>query len=80
MPSITSSQIVEITLGILIAFSVITWGLIFYKTWELWRLQRSNRNYGQAFWAAPNLWAASELNVAKGTLATISKACFQVLR
>jgi biopolymer transport protein ExbB len=80
MPSITSSQIVEITLGILIAFSVITWGLIFYKTWELWRLQRSNRNYGQAFWAAPNLWAASELNVAKGTLATIAKAGFQVLR
>jgi biopolymer transport protein ExbB len=79
MLSITSSQIVEITLGVLIAFSVLTWGLIFLKAWEQWRLQRANREYNRAFWDAPSLSAASELADTDGPLARIATAGFTVL-
>jgi biopolymer transport protein ExbB len=77
---ITSSQIVQITLWVLIGFSVVTWGLIFLKSWEQWRLQRANRNYVRAFWTAPNLTAAAELDGNPGPLARLAHTGFAVLR
>ena len=35
--------IINATLWILIAFSVITWTIIVYKAWQLWHLKSSNR-------------------------------------
>ena len=80
MSSITPSHVVEITLGLLIFFSVVTWGIIFLKVYEQWQFQRSNRTYGEAFWNAQNLKAASELDHANSPLARIAGAGFRTLR
>ena len=80
MAAFTSSPIVNITLWVLIGFSVIAWAIIFLKTFEQWLLQRANRAYGQAFWNAPSLAAAADLSAMPGPLARIGKAGFEVLR
>ncbi len=44
-----------LTLGVLyllIVLSIITWSLIIYKSWELWRAARANKAYAQRFWEA----------------------------
>ena len=79
MIDLASSHIVNLTLWLLIGFSVITWAIIFLKTWEQWRLQRANRAYSKAFWTAPSLAAASELRNMPGPLARIAKSGFDVL-
>jgi biopolymer transport protein ExbB len=79
MLEFASSHIVNITLWVLIGFSVIAWAIILLKTWEQWRLQRANRAYSRAFWSAPSLAAAAELSDLPGPLARIAKAGFDVL-
>ena len=76
---ITSSEIVQITLWVLIGFSVLTWAIIFLKSWEQWRLQRANRAYVRAFWNAPDLAAAADLNGNPGPLARLAHTGFTVL-
>jgi biopolymer transport protein ExbB len=80
MSQFASSQIVNITLWVLIGFSVLAWSIIFMKAWEQWRLQRANRAYSRAFWNASSLGAAAELNGLPGPLARIAQAGFEVLR
>jgi biopolymer transport protein ExbB len=80
MSTITSSQIVNITLWILVGFSVLAWGIIFLKTFEQWRLQRDNRAYHRAFWNASSLGAAAGLNGYPGPLARIARTGFEVLQ
>lgn len=80
MPSLGSSQIVTYTLWVLVTFSVVTWCLIFLKSWERWRLRRVNRAFGRAFWAAPDLNAAAGLDGTTGPFARIAKTGFDVLR
>lgn len=79
MSAITPSHVVDITLGLLILFSVLTWGIIFLKVFEQWQFQRANRRYSQAFWNANDLKAASELNQHQGPLARIAQAGFKTL-
>ncbi|MGI9212755.1 MAG: MotA/TolQ/ExbB proton channel family protein [Methylococcaceae bacterium] len=79
MSSITPSHVVEITLGLLILFSVVTWGIIFLKVFEQWRSQKANRHYSEAFWNAANLVAASRLTQHEGPLARIARSGFTTL-
>jgi biopolymer transport protein ExbB len=79
MIDFASSPIVNLTLWVLIGFSVIVWAIILLKSWEQWRLQRANRAYAKAFWSAPSLAAAAELSGMPGPLARIAKAGFDVL-
>ena len=80
MSELASSHIVNLTLWLLIGFSVVAWAIIFLKSWEQWRLQRANRAYTDAFWSAPSLAAAAELSDRPGPLARIAKAGFDVLQ
>ncbi len=80
MLEFASSHIVNLTLWLLIGFSVLAWAIIFLKAWEQWRLQAHNRAYSQAFWSAPSLAAAAELSTQPGPLARIGKAGFDVLQ
>ena len=80
MDHLTSSQIVDLTLWVLIAFSILSWSIIFLKSWEQWRLQRANRLYSRAFWKAPNLDAAADLETPPGPFARIARTGFEVLR
>jgi biopolymer transport protein ExbB len=80
MSLFTSSQIVDMTLWVLVGFSVLTWGTVFIKAFEQWTLQRANRAYSRAFWNAQNLAAAAELDGLSGPLARIAQTGFEVLR
>lgn len=81
MESFSSSQIVQITLLILIGFSVLTWSIILVKAWDQWKLQRANRAYLRAFWSAPDLASVAESGMAYGgPLARVAVAGLEVLR
>lgn len=80
MSTFSSSQIVSFTLWVLVAFSVVAWSIIFFKAWEQWRVQRANRLYSRAFWDAPNLDAAADLEGPRGPFARIAQTGFEVLR
>lgn len=47
--------IVDSTLYILFIFSVITWTLIFFKSWQFSRNNRWNQRFNNAFWHTTNL-------------------------
>jgi len=77
----TSSVVVAATLWVLIGFSVLTWTLIVMKGRLRWRLERLNRGFRDAFWAARDLTAAEALAGANpGPLARVSSAGFKALR
>lgn len=79
MIDFASSHIVNLTLWLLVGFSVVAWAIILLKSWEQWRLQRANRAYSRAFWSAPSLAAAADLSRLPGPLARIAKAGFDAL-
>ena len=79
MTEFAASPIVNLTLWLLIGFSVIAWAIIILKSWEQWRLQQNNRAYSKAFWGAPSLAAAADLSRMPGPLARLAKAGFDVL-
>jgi len=79
MIELTSSDIVKITLWILIAFSAITWGIIFFKSWVFWSVNRANNAYGEAFWAASDLTEAAKVEQDLSAMGRIAGAGFHVL-
>jgi biopolymer transport protein ExbB len=76
---ISSANIVQLTLWILIGFSVITWTIIFLKSWLIWSINRSNRAYAERFWAASDLAAAANLEHGGSALGRIAQAGFHAL-
>jgi biopolymer transport protein ExbB len=79
MIEVTSSDIVKYTLWILIAFSAITWGIIFFKTWIFWTVGRDNTVYGKTFWAASDLREASLVDQENSAMGRIAGSGFNVL-
>ena len=79
MIQISSSDIVKYTLWILISFSAITWGIIFFKSWIFWAVGRANQTYSSAFWAAASLNDASQVEQEKSAMGRIAGAGFNVL-
>ena len=79
MIELTSSDIVKFTLWILIGFSAITWGIIFFKSWVFWSVNRANSAYGEAFWAASDLAEASKVEQDKSAMGRIAGSGFHVL-
>ncbi|PIQ14241.1 MAG: flagellar motor protein MotA [Hydrogenophilales bacterium CG18_big_fil_WC_8_21_14_2_50_58_12] len=81
MPHFSSSDIVFITLWVLVLFSVATWTLIVVKGWMQWRLSRENREFSLAFWSAKGLREAEQVSTsAAGPLARLAHAGFTALR
>ena len=79
MIQISSANIVQITLWILIGFSVLTWTVIFLKSWMIWTINRSNRAYAEQFWAASDLSTAAQLEQSSSALGRIAGVGFHVL-
>ncbi len=79
MIELSSSDIVKYTLWILISFSAITWGIIFFKSWVFWMVGRDNNNYGKAFWKAADLREASLADQERSAMGRIAGAGFNVL-
>jgi biopolymer transport protein ExbB len=80
MIEFTSTDIVKYTLWVLIGFSAVTWGIIFFKTWIFWEIGKANNNYGEAFWAANNLDEAATVDQEKSAMGRIAGAGFSVLK
>ena len=54
-PNIDPEFIIDLTLYTLLAFSVTTWTLIFFKLWQFFSNRRSNERFESAFWRLPHL-------------------------
>jgi biopolymer transport protein ExbB len=79
MPS--TSIVVNLTLWILLAFSVTSWTLIVIKGRLQWRLARLNRRFSRAFWDTRNLSEAETATRGmQGPLARLSQAGIAALR
>jgi biopolymer transport protein ExbB len=80
MLELSSAHIVKITLWVLIGFSVITWTLIFFKSWSLWAIGHGNRRYNEAFWSAEDMTKAARIEHSGSALGRIAQAGFAVLQ
>ena len=80
MIDLTSSDIVKYTLWVLIAFSVITWGTIFFKSWVFWTVAKDNNYYGNEFWMANSLQEAFAVESDKSPIGRIAASGFNVLK
>ena len=77
----SSSAIVNGTLWLLIAFSVVTWTLIVMKGLLQLKLSRQNGDFARIFWAARGLKEAEQaVSGADGSLARLCQAGFAALR
>ncbi|HLF96037.1 MAG TPA: MotA/TolQ/ExbB proton channel family protein [Methylococcaceae bacterium] len=78
--SSSTSVVVQVTLWVLVGFSVLTWCIIFSKSWTLWRIAQGNQSYARAFWNAVDLAAAAGLDHAASSLGRIAGSGFGVLK
>jgi biopolymer transport protein ExbB len=76
---ITSALIVDGTLWVLIAFSVVTWALILIKGIQHLRIAHHNRIYSKKFWGAQDFQAAAALEGNKGPAARVADVGFTTL-
>ncbi|GAB6140028.1 MotA/TolQ/ExbB proton channel family protein [Methylosoma difficile] len=69
------------TLYILLSFSIITWTLILFKTWQFAANSLANKHFNQVFWDAPNLAEAEALpdSTFKGSQAKMARQGFKWL-
>ncbi|MEI7839916.1 MAG: MotA/TolQ/ExbB proton channel family protein [Methylococcaceae bacterium] len=79
MSDIATSAIVNGTLSILIGASVVTWALILIKGIQHIRISHHNRVFGQQFWGASNILAASCLEETNGPAARVAGVGFTTL-
>lgn len=80
MMSLTSANIVQLTLWVLIIFSVITWALIIYKSWVIWNTNHGSQAYAQKFWAANDLDAAETIDQSSCAIGRIADIGFRTLK
>jgi len=73
--------VVDGTLYTLLAFSIVTWTLIFFKCWQFSRNSYWNRRFDSAFWEAESLAEVDALhaNQFRGPLARIARQGFDWL-
>ncbi|MGZ4968975.1 MAG: MotA/TolQ/ExbB proton channel family protein [Methylobacter sp.] len=75
---IAPAVIIDGTLYTLLAFSVATWTVIFFKIWQFSKNSYYNRRFDQAFWDAPTLEQAKTLpeEITRGPEARIARQGF----
>ena len=54
--------IIDATFYTLLLFSVVTWGMIVFKSWQFSQNNRRNKRFGQMFWGVMDLNAAESLS------------------
>jgi biopolymer transport protein ExbB len=70
--------VVDGTLYTLLAFSVMTWTIVLFKTWQFSRNSYWNRRFDNAFWETESLQVAEELTAStfRGPIARIARQGF----
>jgi biopolymer transport protein ExbB len=80
MSYLTNSIAVNLTLGVLFVFSVVTWTLILSKFWQNTRGNKKDAAFKQAFWAAKDLHEGEKVARAhSGDMAEMTTAGFGAL-
>ena len=75
------SPAVNATLFLLLSFSLVTWFLIFTKSWLQWQLHKMDEDFRTRFWAAANLTEAEKATQGNdGSLARLFRAGIHSLR
>ncbi len=78
---LSSSPIINTTLGLLILFSIITWSIIAIKLWQYWRDSKDNRAFNESFWTAGEWQQAARISgEMPGNHAYLAQAGFAELR
>lgn len=72
---LSPTLIVDATLYVLLFFSIVTWTLVIFKSWQFWRNRVWNRQFNDLFWYQASLTEAGNLadQVFKGPQARIAK-------
>ncbi|MGZ8135940.1 MAG: MotA/TolQ/ExbB proton channel family protein [Methylococcaceae bacterium] len=78
---IAPEVIIDSTMYTLLAFSIVTWTLIFFKTWQFAKNSYYNQKFNKTFWDAPDLSAAETLSESlfRGSQARIAAQGFRWL-
>lgn len=78
---VAPEMVIDATLYILLAFSLITWTLIFFKIWQFAKNNYYNKQFNMAFWDAADLKAAEQLpaDVVRGPKARVARCGFEWL-
>ncbi|MCA1925154.1 MAG: MotA/TolQ/ExbB proton channel family protein [Thiobacillus sp.] len=80
MLTLTESFAVNLTLAVLLIFSIVTWTLILARVWQSVRDARRNAAFKKAFWAARDLHAGEAIARAQsGDLAALTVAGFEAI-
>ncbi|WP_394752270.1 MotA/TolQ/ExbB proton channel family protein [Crenothrix sp.] len=58
---ISPAAVIDGTLYVLLAFSIVTWTLVIFKSWQFWKNSIWNRSFNSAFWNTTSLSAAEAL-------------------
>jgi biopolymer transport protein TolQ len=76
-----SGPVVQGVLYLLLAFSVISWGIIFYKFRQIQQARRESERFTEVFWDAKNLAAisAASLEMKESPVAQVFRAGYQEL-
>ncbi len=78
---ISSSPIINATLGLLVLFSITTWSIIAIKLWQYQRDGKDNRAFNESFWAAGEWEQAARIcGEMPGKQAHLAQAGFAELR
>ena len=80
MSTFTESFAVNLTLAVLLVFSIVTWMLILARVWQGVRDARRDAAFKKAFWAAKDLHAGESIARAQpGDLAALTVAGFEAI-
>ncbi len=80
MPTFTESLAVNLTLAVLLVFSIVTWMLILTRVWQNVRDARRDAAFKKAFWAAKDLHAGEAIARAQpGELAALTLSGFDAI-
>lgn len=74
------SEIIAITLWILIAFSIATWSIIVVKLWQQFCVARRHHAFLGGFWQAPDLAAAARLKPPPSPLAKLYQSGLRLMQ
>lgn len=80
MSTFTESFAVNLTLAVLLVFSIVTWMLILARVWQNVRDARRDAAFKKAFWAAKDLHAGEAIARAQpGDLSALTVAGFEAI-
>jgi len=80
MNSLFTNEVgVEITLYLLLLFSIATWSLLLVKGIQQWRIRKGNKHYIKNFWESRNLRTAAQIDT-NAPYARLAKAGVEGLK